>query len=121
MKTLEAILVLASLVASTGCSSTLAKPTRVFVAEESVASFTQVHDGDGLAAGALAVGTDGHASVVSRLGAPMGKATLRTTESCTERWIYSRPTIVEGDARSRVLLVDFDASGLVCRSVYRDE
>ncbi len=66
-------------------------------------------------------GFDTKDSVSERLGTPVAKAALRAERACGERWVYSRPSLAGGESKLRVMLVDFDANGLVCNSLYRDE
>jgi hypothetical protein len=108
------------LVALTGCASAPRVPERVFETDLETASFVST-ELDGQVAGALAMGVDDHEAVTQRLGIPMAKAHLRSKAACGERWVYSRPTMVNGDPKMRILLVDFDGSGVVCHSVYHDE
>ena len=109
------------LVALTGCASSQASAPRFFdVADASTANVAP-SELDGETAAAFRAGLDTHESVRERLGLPMAKAKLRSDASCGERWVYSHPMVAAGDPKMRITLVDFDAAGVVCRSVYRTE
>ena len=105
----------------TGCAAVDVDDARFFATKEAHLVAVPRTSIDGSSVEEMRVGVDTRDDILGELGAPMAKAPLHGEPQCEERWVYSRPSILGGDARMRVLLVDFDPQGRLCRTTFRAE
>jgi hypothetical protein len=59
--------------------------------------------------------------IVAWFGEPDAKGTFtETARGCVERWLYRRGHQPGGSSRAQRLIVDFDAKGMVCGTVFAE-